>query len=455
MSKTDTVLQMPFFSHVGAKLGRMSVVALTPVVAGDSFEMDFTSILRFAPMRQALSISPEVMLATFFVPHWQVYGQETWQNFMRDGIDGSTTLPSITPSSWAGNHHYSFAYSSAYGWHLQGGVAAPKWRVIPLNHIWNEWFKFPTMTADIPDSYTMMSQGFPAGHTAADSPIDGTGHQIIYGPRVTRLPTVWNSGIVGNLDASDYEMDLPVSGTATFDLLEHSKARGLLKSEIIENYWGNRYRDIMAKKYGSKISTDVDVRPKLLMLSKGKIGGVDVNGTGDANLGNYSGKAAGAIHHVVPRYYVPEHGSMWTVMVTRFPPVVIGEFNPLAQWATPTYKQLACDPVVHSTEPPVDEVVGSYFNNSSSNSLGRMAFGEHYKFLPNITHANFEHADGFPFLKANSIDTHAAAVYEGDRDYDHIFTSQMLGHYYTQAEGNVKVIRRIPSHLTSIFAGTN
>lgn len=457
MSKTAERLVMPGFSNVNGRTGRMIVTGMCPVVAGDSFELDATWIIRLAPLRQALSIAPEVLVASFYIPHWQIYGKDTWQTFMKQGMDGVTTLPSITPSAWAGSHHYSFSYSSALGWHLQGGQPAPKWRVLNVNKIFNQWFKYPTMTADIPDDYTVMSNGWATGHTAADSSIDGgagKANQLVYGYRVCRLPTPWNQGIVGNLDASDYQMELPVSGTATFDLLENSKQKALLKSEIENNWWGNRYRDLMARKYGAHISTDIDERPRLLGLSKGKIGGIDINGTGDGNLGNYSGKAAGAIHHVVPRVYIPEHGAVTTVMVLRFPPVVIGEWNPLASWASPTYKQLAHDPAVHANEPPVDGVCSEWFNNGSSNSLGKIPFGEHYKHLPNIASSGFQHVDGFPILRYNSINTHAAAVYEGDTDYDHIFLSQPLGHYYTQGETIHKVIRRTPSHLASIYAGT-
>src|SRR2546430_468338 len=74
-------------SHLGflaGQIGRLITISTTPVIAGDSFEMDAVGALRLSPLRRGLAIDSTVDIFTFYVPHRHVYGDE-WIKLMEDG----------------------------------------------------------------------------------------------------------------------------------------------------------------------------------------------------------------------------------------------------------------------------------------------------------------------------------------------------------------------------------
>src|SRR5207247_9859230 len=68
-------------------------ISTTPVIAGDSFEMDAVGALRLSPLRRGLAIDSTVDIFTFYVPHRHVYGEQ-WIKFMKDGVN-ATPLPTV------------------------------------------------------------------------------------------------------------------------------------------------------------------------------------------------------------------------------------------------------------------------------------------------------------------------------------------------------------------------
>src|SRR5438034_9813942 len=63
-------------SHLGflaGQIGRLITISTTPVIAGDSFEMDAVGALRLSPLRRGLAIDSTVDIFTFYVPHRHVY----------------------------------------------------------------------------------------------------------------------------------------------------------------------------------------------------------------------------------------------------------------------------------------------------------------------------------------------------------------------------------------------
>src|SRR5712692_5303982 len=73
-------------SHLGflaGQIGRLITISTTPVIAGDSFEMDSVVALR---------------LFTFYVPHRKVYGEQ-WIKFMKDGVN-ATPLPTVNTTGY-------------------------------------------------------------------------------------------------------------------------------------------------------------------------------------------------------------------------------------------------------------------------------------------------------------------------------------------------------------------
>src|SRR5258708_4389084 len=93
-------------SHLGflaGQIGRLITISTTPVIAGDSFEMDAVGALRLSPLRRGLAIDSTVDIFTFYVPHRHVYGEQ-WIKFMKDGVN-ATPLPTVNTTGYI-DHAY-------------------------------------------------------------------------------------------------------------------------------------------------------------------------------------------------------------------------------------------------------------------------------------------------------------------------------------------------------------
>src|SRR5205085_3504314 len=60
-----------------------------------------------------------------------------------------------------------------------------------------------------------------------------------------------------------------------------------------------------------------DNRPLLVMRSNLWASGYDVDGTDQTSLGQFSGRVQQTYKHSVPRFFVPEHGTMFTLALVR------------------------------------------------------------------------------------------------------------------------------------------
>src|SRR5437762_2483916 len=81
-------------SHLGflaGQIGRLITISTTPVIAGDSFEMDAVGALRLSPLRRGLAIDSTVDIFTFYVLHRHVYGEQ-WIKSMKDGVNATPLL---------------------------------------------------------------------------------------------------------------------------------------------------------------------------------------------------------------------------------------------------------------------------------------------------------------------------------------------------------------------------
>src|SRR5687767_15823482 len=78
--------------------------------------------------------------------------------------------------------------------------------------------------------------------------------------------------------------------------------------------------DALPISFGGKTSYDADNRPLLVMRSNLWASGYDVDGTDQTSLGQFSGRVQQTYKHSVPRFFVPEHGTMFTLALVRFPP---------------------------------------------------------------------------------------------------------------------------------------
>src|SRR5258708_38830180 len=88
-------------SHLGflaGQIGRLITFSPTPVIAGDSFEMDAVGALRLSPLRRDLAIASTVVIFPFYLPHRHVYGEQRIK-FMMDGVN-ATPLPTVNSTCY-------------------------------------------------------------------------------------------------------------------------------------------------------------------------------------------------------------------------------------------------------------------------------------------------------------------------------------------------------------------
>src|SRR5438477_12212531 len=91
-------------SHLGflaGQIGRLITISTTPVIAGDSFEMDAVGAIRLSPLRRGLVIDSTVDIVAVYVRYRHVYGDQ-WIKFMNDGVNGPR-LPTVNTTSYIGH----------------------------------------------------------------------------------------------------------------------------------------------------------------------------------------------------------------------------------------------------------------------------------------------------------------------------------------------------------------
>src|SRR2546430_1397647 len=87
-----------------------------------------------------------------------------------------------------------------------------------------------------------------------------------------------------------------------------------------------RYHDVISS-FGGKTSYDAYNRPLLVMRSNLWAYGYDVDVTDQMSLGQFSGRVQQTYKHSVPRFFVPEHGTMFTLFFFFYSPAAPQDFH--------------------------------------------------------------------------------------------------------------------------------
>lgn len=432
------------------QIGRLQTLSVYPVIGGDSFELDYSMLWRLAPLRNALSLPPVVDVAAYYIPHRHVYdndASENWINFMKDGQDESVTLDTITTPATQ--------HLNCLGEYMPNNTTYPAWRIVPYHMIWNRFYRHPKLTTVlIPETYKVGEAGYPTGHSAANSPLNGGEDQAKFGYMCARLKKSWSTGIVSGLTAADKTINIPVAGTADLDILDIEKTKARYSTEVEREYFSVRYNDLMAEEYGSgSLNIDADQRPEMLTRHTFVIDGYDIDGTGDANVGDYSGKGYANGNFRIPRYFCKEHGSIWVVAVVRFPTAGLKEINPLSKKSQPTFDEISGNYELAMTKEPEAYQVQDFFAGTDATSIGTLPWGEWYRMQPDNIHNIYQNLQGYPYIKQGTITSHTKAVYGIPGEYDDVFQSLQEEHWQVQAFCNVNKYSRFPLRRDSIFAG--
>src|SRR3546814_8168620 len=103
---------------------------------------------------------------------------------------------------------------------------------------------------------------------------------------------------------------------------------------------------------GGKTSYYPDNLPLFVMRSKLWACGYDVDGTDQTSLGQFSGRVQQTYKHSVPRFFVPAHGTMFTLALVRFPTTATKEIQYLNAKGSLNNTDIAGDPVLYGNLQP-------------------------------------------------------------------------------------------------------
>lgn len=424
------------YSFMCGKMGRLMTLSTIPIVAGDSLSLHLNGAFRLSPLRRDLAMDAFVDTFAFFVPYRHVYG-EHWLDFIRDGYDASSTVSRDGSNTMRFQSNTISEPLEYLGWSNIDGTS-PRWLLEGYNKIWNRYFRIPNgPVAEVNDN---------AQPADADS--------RLYGRTCARLRSLPLSGINSTLETDDFTLAVPAPGNrASIDLKALALKAARYKTELSRDWFNRRYNDIMKSIYDSNINADADERPTLIMRSSNWMSGYDVEGTGDATLGQYSGKAAMITEMGIPRRFYPEHGTLWIMALVRFPTIFESERHYLLSKGNFSYAQVAGDPTIGERCAPVVHSVQEFFDSTSNVQLGLFPWEQWYRTHPSTIHRTYQNIGGFPFLK-DIPTSHSNVQYYQPGDYEDMFATTQLGHWRSQLRIAVQADRVVASPTASIFAGT-
>lgn len=412
-------------SNMCGLVGRLQTISSIPVVAGDEISLGMAGVWRLSPLRRQLAMDALVDQFVFYAPHRHTLGTD-WVDFLKAGVDEAVTFTGIS--------------ANAFGSSCLGAVFTPASEDIPLflqagnNQIWNNYFRHPTTAADV----------------KADTDLPGTFNDAWFGWPVGYLPSIWNTAIDSEVTNADYE----VSAVTVLDLFDFAAAQSRLETERRREWFARRYRDVLGSTYGTSINIDAEQRPQLVAHDRFWMSGFDIEGTDDASLGSFVGKAQTVQRFGFPRRLFPEHGILWVMACLRFPPVHVHERHYLYGKQDWTYQEIAGDPLIANL-PPATQDLGDYFVNNGISwaaDVGIQPYGQHYRHHPNVTHLLYSTQNNWA-LYDTQITTKAISRYHTD-EFQQAFLNETMGHWQFNGRLDVDVKRTVPPAESSIFAGT-
>src|SRR5690625_1207468 len=106
----------------------------------------------------------------------------------------------------------------------------------------------------------------------------------------------------------------------------------------------------------------------------------DVDGTDHASVGQISGRVQQTYKYSVLRFFVPEHGTMCTLALVRFPPTATKEIQYLNATGAFTYTDISGDPVLYGNLPQREIYMKDVFRSGDSSKKFKIDEGQWYRF---------------------------------------------------------------------------
>lgn len=418
------------FVMSAGKMGQLQTLSAVPVLAGDSVDQELVGSLRLSQLRRGLAVDSHVDVFTFYIPHRHIYG-DAWVDLMKGGID-SAPIDMVDTVNLT--ERLTFLAQNTPFWSGMSSGFLPKMYYQGYLNIFNNYFKVPWEDDD---------------NRTLQEAVDSYGGVDQYGFRCGHMNAIWNTPLPPET-ANNKTFTADVSGSeATINIQDLNTAYAKLHTDQERDMFMQRYRDVM-ESFGGYANPDVDERPKLLMHSEFWASGYDVDGTDQATLGQFSGRVQQSFKHKVPRFYVPEHGMVWTMALVRFPPLLSNEAHYLSRQALVTYEDFAGDPSIVGNVPTKTVNLSELQYGGSTKEDFQMPHSQWYRTHPNTIHSAYTELQGFPFIN-DFIVNEDDMLRVDPSHFDEMFQTTQLGHWNMQAKNNFTVLRSLPSARDSIM----
>jgi len=443
-----------FLSHICGHIGRIQTVQIIPVEAGASVELNLDGIARLAPNRKEIVSECQVDICAFFVPHRIVYGQQ-WIDVVKQGVDA--TMPFTGIAIGAGFQTAPYLTLTSTGATINRSVLEG------YNRIYYNYYSVPNYAGN-PDAPPALVNDFTWFPTTSP----GAANCRNYGRLAARLPHVLNGGnmtdtntAVGDgWEAQDLESNdwlVPVTA-GTFDIRDLAQIQSRYRSEAENAWFRHFFQDVMEGKFGTNVGPDTDpenLRPHFLGRSTSMMSGTDIDGMDDATIGSFQGKTLERVSFDMPRKFFNEHGNIFILALLRYPLVHTREAHPLLQVANWTYDDIMAEPVRYANAKPIQFDPGAWINGGVSyvpTAPYQQPYGQHYRFMPNRVHPNYQAIPGYPFSNWNGA-VFDSWLYYQDNEYRDTFQTNQIGQWQISARVKTFKYSNIPGVDASIFAG--
>lgn len=406
------------------QMNRWKCLRQEHMIAGDTVSPKIKGWIRLAALRETISLDVQMDLCTFFTPYRYLWSE--WPEYVKEGVDGSRTIPTRTQSPAAALGLGSISTNNPIA----------QWYVDNYLKIYNWYFKWP----ESPDvtSYPDGSDSLP----------------LYYGFKAIALESILTRMRNISLDDADHILTTSAAGAREqFDLRDVAQLQARFKSETSREWLAkDRYKELIAAIWKTSVSNDAEQRPRLVDHRQQWMSGEDVYATDGNSLGSVAGVMRLNLNHNVGRVTIPEGGILSYFLCLRFPPYYKGQCSPMATTNDWTYADWTGDPDIIEKTPPRDYKLRNVLDTTSSTVLGTAPFAQQLRTGWSFVDTTIQTRDSFPIADGNAITANAGHI---GADVSSAFVSQSLGH----AMGNIRIeqpVRSIvPDGNSSIYAGAD
>jgi hypothetical protein len=213
------------------------------------------------------------------------------------------------------------------------------------------------------------------------------------------------------------------------------------------------------------VNTDADQRPTLLGTETKWISGYDVDGTADANLGEYTGKSQVMVNMHLPTKFFQEHGLVWLMAVVRYPSILAQETHNLTNGSQfNSYNAASGDPLASDMSSSQELTMNQLAYTGGSQTVGYHPTYQWFRTQPNAVHPKFIENDdssgdqlGYPFTDATQFSTSnelKELTYDGYHTPD-MYQSTQLAHWNMVGKVNCAAKRVVRPTVSQVYSISN